>query len=119
MKSLLLITTLLLTGLSASYASADNYTRSIHSCESAISNQMGIDQSQLRLKIDKIKTRSRHRNIKFYVYADGAPRSERVVVDCQVKLKGQILALDFSDSRYPVAMATKNGAATPTRKSDS
>jgi hypothetical protein len=87
-------------------AVADEYGASIAGCRDAIGDQMGIADLDVKYKLKKVKTRSRVRDLGFVVSVkDEASPVQDVVVTCEVKRHGEVLALEFADDRYPSMVA--------------
>ncbi len=93
-------------------ASAAGYGNSVQNCKDAIAEQMNVSQDDVRMKVRNIKTGFGERNLRIFVYQDqpGVKKADKVIVNCKVHSKGQILAVDFVNATYPVAAST-----TPTK----
>ena len=113
MKKLILVgTTAVAATLFGSTALAANYPHSIDNCREAISQQMGVERDAVRLKVKNIRTRASGQTVKFHAYSNIDKQAERVKVTCKVQPNQQVLALNFTDSRYPIA-AVNQAKTTP------
>lgn len=89
-------------------ADAKVYKQSISTCRDVIveqtSNQHAISPSDLRVKLKKIKTRSKAREMKFHIRSVQPNTLERkIVATCKVGRSGKIIALTYDGEQHPVA----------------
>ncbi len=98
-----------------SHAVADSYGNSVSNCKDAIAAQMDVHRDDVRMKVRNIKTRSTGRDLRFHIYANSpeANLRDKVIANCKVHRKGEILAVEFINGSYPVA------GSVPVNKSDS
>jgi hypothetical protein len=100
--------TLALAALLAGTAHANDYRPAIAGCEAAIGTQLGLDSGDARFNLEKVKSRSRTREMSFVVTAfDDASPVQAVDVACVATHGGEVVSVTFPDGEYPNAVADK------------
>ena len=106
-KTFTIVTTLLLL-LGGFSAAADAYTASVASCQKAIGEKLGVSQAAANYDIQKVRTKSRYRDIKFSVSAyDASNPLQGVKAKCRSRRNGEILAIEFDPDTLPSTIAVK------------
>jgi len=106
MRPLKLILAAVLFTMGALSASANSYSASVDSCENAIAERLGITDLNANYNIQKVKSRSRYRDINFTVSVfDEQHPVKGVKVKCRAKSNGTILAVEFDSKTLPASIA--------------
>jgi hypothetical protein len=89
-------------------AQASAYSASFEGCQAAISDRLGLASTPASYNVEKVKSKSRFRDISYSVSAnDDSSPVQGVKASCRVKQNGEVLALELDNATLPAALANR------------
>jgi hypothetical protein len=86
-------------------AYADSNSTSIHNCQAAISDRLGLDSVPVSYDLKNVHTAMQYRDYTFSVTA--APSINDLEVTCRARKTASVRSVTFDESAVPVSVATK------------
>ena len=88
-------------------SASDAYSASIHGCQNAIAQHLGLSPADAAFSVKKIQSFARYKDFNFSVSAsDAASPIQQLPVSCRAKQDGEVLAVSYDATALPAAVAT-------------